>query len=294
MRTTIINVQRMKERGEKFPMVTAYDYTSAQLVDRAGIPIILVGDSLGMVVLGYDTTVQVTLDDMIRHSGAVSRGSANALIVADLPFLTYATPDDALRNAGRLVREGGAQAVKLEGGLQVVDIVHRLVDFGIPVMSHIGLTPQSVHQLGGMRIQGRKAKGARALLEAASALQDAGAFSVVLESVPLELAREVTSRLRIPTIGIGAGPACDGQVLVWHDLLGLYNDFVPRHTRRYAELADTIVDSLGRYATEVREGTFPAPEHASTMDVRELNQAVQTEGNGHSSAPVGEDTARTP
>lgn len=274
MRSTVIDIQRKKERGERFPMVTAYDYTSAQMVDRAGIPLILVGDTLGMVVLGYPTTVPVTMEDMLHHVRAVARGSDRALIVADLPFLSYATVNDALRNAGRLLQEGNAQAVKLEGGQTVAPIVRALVQQGIPVMGHIGLTPQSVNQIGGMRVQGKRAEGARHLIEDALALQEAGAFAIVLELVPSQLAAEITRRLHVPTIGIGAGPECNGQVLVWHDLLGLFQDFVPRHTRRYATLADTITSALQSFAAEVGDGSFPAHEHGSTMEEGELREAV--------------------
>ncbi len=275
MRTTILDIQKMTERGERIPMVTAYDYTSAQIVDRAGIPMILVGDTLGMVVLGYPTTVPVTINDMLHHCKAVVRGSQNALVIGDLPFLTYSSPDDALRHAGRLLQEAGVQAVKLEGGAAFAPTVHRLVEAGIPVMGHLGLTPQSVNQLGGMRVQGRRANQARRLIEDALTLEEAGAFAVVLELVPAELSAEISSRLRAPTIGIGAGPGCDGQVQVWHDILGLYTDFVPRHARRYANLADTIGDALRQYAAEVREEEFPTQEHSSTIKSEELQEALR-------------------
>jgi 3-methyl-2-oxobutanoate hydroxymethyltransferase len=227
-----------------------------------------------MVVLGYPSTIPVTMDDMVRHTRAVARGSEQALIVGDMPFLTYSTPEEAVHNAGRLLQEGGAQAVKLEGGAPVVAAVDRLVASGIPVMGHLGLTPQSVHQFGGMRVQGKRAEAATRLIEDAMALQQAGAFAVVLELVPDQLSEEISRRLRIPTIGIGAGPRCDGQVLVWHDLLGLYTDFVPRHVRRYANLADTMTDALRRFASDVREGDFPSPENSSRMDDRELQAAL--------------------
>jgi 3-methyl-2-oxobutanoate hydroxymethyltransferase len=275
VRTTILDIQKMTERGERIPMVTAYDYTSAQIVDRAGIPMILVGDTLGMVVLGYPTTVPVTINDMLHHCKAVVRGSQNALVIGDLPFLTYSSPDDALRHAGRLLQEAGVQAVKLEGGAAFAPTVHRLVEAGIPVMGHLGLTPQSVNQLGGMRVQGRRANQARRLIEDALTLEEAGAFAVVLELVPAELSAEISSRLRAPTIGIGAGPGCDGQVQVWHDILGLYTDFVPRHARRYANLADTIGDALRQYAAEVREEEFPTQEHSSTIKSEELQEALR-------------------
>lgn len=274
MRTTILDIQKMKQRGERIVMVTAYDYTSAQMVDRAGIPMILVGDTMGMVVFGHSTTVPVLLDEMLPPMRAVVRGSQQALVVGDLPFLTYTNEEQAIRNAGRILQEAGAQAVKLEGGAAVAPIVRRLVELGIPVVAHIGFTPQSVNQLG-IRVQGRRAAQARRLVEDALALQDAGAFALVLELVPAQLARAITQRLRIPTIGIGAGPECDGQVQVWHDLLGLYTDFVPRHARRYAQLAETITAALQSYAADVRSGSFPTSEHGSTMDERELQQALE-------------------
>lgn len=275
MRTTILDIQKMKQRGERIPMITAYDYTSAQIVDRAGVPLILVGDTLGMVVLGYSTTVPVTLDEMLHHTKAVVRGSQKALIVGDLPFLTYTDEEQALHSAGRMLQEAGAQVVKVEGGVEVAPIVHRLVAAGIPVMGHIGLTPQSVNQLGGMRVQGKKASRARQLIEDAQALEAAGAFAIVLELVPAQLARAITDRLTIPTIGIGAGPWCSGQVQVWHDLLGLYTDFVPRHAKRYATLADTISAAVASYAAEVRDGTFPTMEHGSQMDEQELRTTLE-------------------
>lgn len=274
MRTAILDIQRMKQRGEPIPMITAYDYTSAQLVDRAGIPLILVGDSLGMVVLGHSSTVPVTLDDMIHHARAVVRGAQSALVVVDLPFLTYASAEQALHNAGRILQETGAQAVKLEGGAPVAPTVKRLVEAGIPVMGHLGFTPQSVNQIG-MRVQGRQADDARRLIADALALEAAGAFAVVLELVPAPLAQAITERLRIPTIGIGAGPGCAGQVQVWHDILGLYTDFEPRHARRYAALADTIAAALQSYAGEVRAGAFPTAEHSSTMDDAALQAALR-------------------
>lgn len=279
MRKTILDIQRMKARGERITMITSYDYTSAQLVDRAEIPLILVGDTLGMVVLGYPSTVPVTLDEMLHHMKAVTRGSQNALVVGDLPFLSYATEDDAVRNAGRLMQEGSVQAVKLEGGRHMAPTVHRLVDLGIPVMAHIGLTPQSVNQLGGMRVQGKHADDARRLIEDALALEEAGAFALVLELVPAELSREISGRLRIPTIGIGAGPWCDGQVQVWHDLLGLYSDFVPRHTRQYAHLGDIIASALQQYRADVEHGEFPTQEHGSSMKQDELQEALRQLGH---------------
>lgn len=274
MRVTIRDIQKMKARGERIPMITAYDYTSAQIADQAGIPMILVGDSLGMVVLGHSTTLPVTMDDMIYHARAVVRGSQRALVIGDMPFLSYSNVEDAIMNAKRFLQDAGVQAVKLEGGQPIIPIVRRLVDLGIPVMGHLGFTPQSVHQIG-MRVQGRRAAAAQRMLEDALALEEAGAFGMVLELVPIQLAREISARLRVPTIGIGAGPACDGQVQVWHDLLGLYTDFVPRHAKRYAALAETISSALQSYAADVREGAFPTAEHSATMNEQALQEALE-------------------
>ncbi|MCU0492547.1 MAG: 3-methyl-2-oxobutanoate hydroxymethyltransferase [Chloroflexaceae bacterium] len=274
MRTTILDLQKMKGRGERFTMITAYDYTSAQIVDRAAIPVILVGDSLGMVVLGHQSTVPVTLDEMIHHAKAVVRGSQQALIVGDLPFLTYTSVEEALASARRMLQEAGVQAVKLEGGAAVAPIVERLVALGVPVMGHLGFTPQSVNQIG-MRVQGKAAEAARTLLEDALALEAAGAFAIVLELIPTQLASEISKRLRIPTIGIGAGPGCDGQVQVWHDLMGLYTDFVPRHAKRYASLAEQMAQALASYNQEVREGSFPTADHSSSMKAEELAEALK-------------------
>jgi 3-methyl-2-oxobutanoate hydroxymethyltransferase len=273
VRTTIRDIQKMRERDERIPMLTAYDYTSAQMADGAGVPLILVGDSLGMVVLGHSSTVPVTLDEMLHHIRAVVRGSQRALVIGDMPFLTYTSPEQAIRSAGRIMQEAGAQAVKVEGGAAVAPIVSRLVGLGIPVMGHIGFTPQSVNQIG-TRVQGRAASEAGQLIADALALQAAGAFGLVLELVPAPLAQEITARLRIPTIGIGAGAGCSGQVQVWHDLLGLYTDFQPRHAKRYANLAAQIGAALASYVDEVRSGAFPAAEHSATMDEQTLRAAV--------------------
>ena len=263
MRVTISDIKDMKARGEKIPMITAYDYTSARIVDESGIPMILVGDSLGQVMLGYDSTVPVTMDEMIHHTKAVARGSRNALIVGDMPFMSYQTGStDALRNAARFLQEAGAQTVKLEGGVAMASTVQRLVSSGIPVMGHIGLTPQSVNQLGGYKVQGKTLKTAVRVMEDARALETAGAFAIVLECVPESLSKLITNRLSIPTIGIGAGKECDGQVQVFHDMLGMINDFVPKHAKRYASLGDTIAGSLRQYAAEVREQSFPGPDHS--------------------------------
>jgi 3-methyl-2-oxobutanoate hydroxymethyltransferase len=258
------DLQAMKEKGERIVVLTAYDALMARLVSAAGVDVILVGDSLGQVVLGHDSTLPVTLDDMIRHAGAVCRGAPDAFVVVDLPFLTYQVDEDeAVRNAGRVLQETGARAVKVEGGGgRVRSLVARLVETGIPVMGHVGLTPQSVHALGGYRVQGREEEAARRLRSEARELAAAGAFAVVLELLPADLAREITGEIPVPTIGIGAGAACDGQVLVVTDALGLDPDFEPRFVRRYAQLHRTVVEALSRYAEEVRGGRFPAAGHA--------------------------------
>lgn len=248
----------MKQAGTKIAVLTAYDATMARLLDRAGIDVLLVGDSLGMVVLGYENTIPVTLDMMIHHTRAVTRGSSRALVVADMPFLTYQiSEDEAIRSAGRLLQEGGAAAVKLEGGRAVLNVVRRLTDYGIPVMGHLGLTPQSVHALGGFRQQAQDAESAERLVDDARALEEAGAFSMVLESIPPDVACNVTSAVDIPTIGIGAGPHCDGQVLVCYDAFGLNDLAVPSFVRQYAQLAKTVVGATRAYIDEVRSGQFP-------------------------------------
>lgn len=249
-----------KKRGEKIVMLTAYDFSMARVLDGAGIDIVLVGDSLGMVVLGHETTLPVTMDAMVHHAAAVSRGVRRALVIADMPFLScQVSVADAIRNAGRLVREGGAAAVKIEGGKPVLEVVGRLAGAGIPVMGHLGLLPQSVHMLGGYRRQATQEGGVSALVEEALALEAAGAFAVLLESIPSEVAREVTGALRVPTIGIGAGPYCDGQVLVLYDMLGLSQDMAPPFVRKYADLGESIARAAMEYAADVRAGRFPAP-----------------------------------
>ncbi len=272
MRVTIRDLKRMKRDGEKIPMITAYDYTSACLVEKAGIPLILVGDSLGQVVLGYDSTVPVTMDDMVHHIQTVARGTERAHIVGDLPFLSYhVSSSDAIRNAGRILKEGGAQSVKLEGGRSQAETVSRIVESGIPVMGHIGLTPQSVNQLGGYRVQGKNLKAALQLMEDARALEEAGAYAIVLECVPAPLARMISERVKIPTIGIGAGVGCDGQVQVFHDLLGLYQDFTPRHARKYANLGDAIVEATSDYISDVRADLFPTDKESYTLSRKVLD-----------------------
>lgn len=249
-----------KRRGEKIVMLTAYDATMARLLDRAGVDVLLVGDSLGMVIMGCETTLPVMLEAMLHHTRAVSRGANRALVVADMPFLTYqAGIPEAVRNAGRLIQEGGAAAVKVEGGRPVVEAVARLVDVGIPVMGHLGLIPQSVHQLGGFRPQARDEQDAEALLRDAKALESAGAFAVVLESIPARVARAVTAGLSIPTIGIGAGPHCDGQVLVSYDVFGLFEGPLPPFVKQYAFLGETMVAAAKAFAEDVRQGRYPAP-----------------------------------
>ena len=267
MRVSIKDIAEMKQRGEKIPMLTAYDYVTAKLMDEAGIPFILVGDSLGMVMLGYESTIQVTMDDMLHHLKAVVRGTKKALVVGDMPFMSYQVSiSEALHNAGRIIQEGGAQAVKLEGGEAVVGIVKRIVDCGIPVMGHLGLTPQSSYQLGGFKVQGKTSEAAQQLLKDALALQQAGAFSLVLECVPSPMAKLITERLSIPIIGIGAGPDCDGQVQVVSDILGLYTDFVPKHAKRFANLADEIKKAVFSYSSEVKSNNFPTAKQSYAMD----------------------------
>ncbi len=273
MKTTIRHIQQKKERREAIVMLTAYDYTSARLAASAGVDILLVGDSLGMVIQGYETTLPVTLDDIIYHTRAVVRGAPETLVVADMPFMTYqVSPEQALINAGRVMQETGAQAIKLEGGAHMAPTVQRLVQIGIPVMGHIGLTPQSVNQIGGWRVQGRSSTEADRLIADAEALAEAGAFSIVLELVPIELAATITARIPVPTIGIGAGPHCDGQVQVWHDILGLFSDFQPKHARRYADVGAAIRQAVSQYTEDVRARTFPTAAHAThlTADVAAL------------------------
>jgi 3-methyl-2-oxobutanoate hydroxymethyltransferase len=264
---TTATFRARKTAGQRIVVLTAYDTASARLVDSAGVDAVLVGDSLGMTVLGYDSTLPVTMEDMLRHTAAVVRGTERALVIADMPFMSFQiSAEEALRNAGRLMSEAGAGAVKLEGGRSVAAAVSRLVEAGIPVMGHLGLTPQSVHQLGGYRVQGKGAAAAAALLDDCRALQEAGAFAVVLECIPAELAQIASAELEIPTIGIGAGAGCDGEVQVFHDLLGLGGDFVPRHARRYADLGEEIVAAVTAYAADVRSGAFPAEEQTTHMD----------------------------
>lgn len=261
-KVTIQKLKAMKDNGEKISMITAYDYPTALLVDRAGIEIILVGDSLAMTVLGLETTVPITMEEMIHHIRPVVRGAKNPMIVGDMPFGSYnESREQAIRNATRLMKEGGCDAIKLEGGAEVAETVKAIVDAGIPVMGHIGLTPQTISQLGGFKVQGKNLESAKALMEDARALEEAGAFSIVLECVPEELGKAITQKLSIPTIGIGAGRYTDGQVLVFHDLVGLFERFTPKFVKRYANLGEEIVKALEVYKQEVKEKKFPQQEH---------------------------------
>jgi 3-methyl-2-oxobutanoate hydroxymethyltransferase len=276
-RTTIQDLARLHAAGERIPVLTAYDHPSARLAETAGVRVLLVGDSLGMVVHGETTTLPVTLEDMVRASRSVVRGAPQSLVITDLPFLSYATEERALHAAGRAMQEAGVQAVKLEGGAPILPIVRRLAELGVPVMGHLGFTPQSQHQIG-LRVQASQAATARQLIADALALEAAGAFAVVLELVPAPLAAHVTERLGIPTIGIGAGPGCSGQVQVWHDLLGLYGDKPPRHARRYADVGATITTALAAYVQDVRDGRFPTDAQAAAMDAAELSAATRPDG----------------
>jgi 3-methyl-2-oxobutanoate hydroxymethyltransferase len=294
-RVTVADLRAMKRRGERIVMLTAYDYPTARLIDEAGIPAILVGDSLGNTILGYETTIPVTLEQMLHHTKAVTRATRRALVIADMPFLTFQiSPEEALRNAGRLVQEGGAHAVKLEGGGPIVETVSRLVRAGIPVMGHLGLTPQAVHTLGRFRLQARTADAVRQLFADAIALERAGAFAIVLELVPAPVARAVSQLLEIPTIGIGAGPGCDGQVQVLTDLLHLLPGPLPRHARAYTDLATIVSDAIRRYAEDVRSGTFPSESESfglpreldlDTVAAMAAEFAAQRGGDEHAPLP---------
>jgi 3-methyl-2-oxobutanoate hydroxymethyltransferase len=282
-RTTVDDIARLYADGTRIAMLTAYDYPTAKLLDEAGIPMLLVGDSLGQVILGYETTVRVTMAEMVHHTKAVVRGTQRALIVADMPFLSYATAEEAVENAGIFLREAGAQAVKVEGGVRSGRIIEALVRAGVPVMGHIGLTPQSINTIGKVRVQGKSRDQARSLIADALAVQEAGAFSMVLELVPEQLAAAITERLRIPTIGIGAGPGCSGQVQIITDLIGL-GDFIPRHARPYAKVRDTIREAATGYLTDVTAGTFPGPEQTVRMDDAVLDEVL---GRGASDQATG-------
>ena len=262
MKNTAATFAAAKAKGEKLSMLTAYDYSTAKLEDESGINGILVGDSLGNVVLGYEDTVSVTMEDMIHHGAAVARGTKNALVVVDMPFMSYeVTVEEAVRNAGRLMKEGRAGAVKLEGGVRVAEQIRAIVKAGIPVMGHIGLTPQSINVFGGFKVQGKSEEAARALLADAKAVEEAGAFAVVIEAVPAALAQMITDAVSIPTIGIGAGAGCDGQILVYQDMLGMFSDFTPKFVKRYANVGEVMREAFANYAAEVASGAFPTVEH---------------------------------
>lgn len=267
MKNTVVTFQQAKEKGEKLTMLTAYDYSTAKLEDEAGVNSILVGDSLGNVMLGYEDTISVTMEDMIHHGAAVARGVKNALVIIDMPFMSYQTSVyDAVVNAGRLMKEGRADAVKLEGGVEVCPQIRAIVDAGIPVCAHVGLTPQSINAFGGFKVQGKSEAAAKKVLEDAKAIEEAGAFAVVLEGIPKKLGDLITRELRIPTIGIGAGNGCDGQVLVYQDLLGMFSDFTPKFVKRYAELGEIMKDAFRSYIEEVGSGAFPSEEHEYKID----------------------------
>jgi len=273
---TIQELQGMKRQGRKIRMITAYDYPMATLVDRSPMEMILVGDSLGMVVLGYESTVPVTMEEMIHHTRAVMRGAHNTFVVADLPFMSYqVSVPEAIRNAGRLLKEGGADAVKLEGGESMLPVVRAMVSAGIPVMGHLGLTPQTATMLGGLKAQARDAAAARTLLKDARLLVESGVFSLVLEAIPAQLGELVTKELSVPTIGIGAGPGCDGQVLVLYDMLGLFQRFLPKFVKRYANLGESIATALEQYCQEVESEAFPAAEHCFNMKREELAKLLE-------------------
>ncbi len=276
-RLSVVDIGRLYADGVRIATITAYDYPTAALVDEAGIPLILVGDSLAQVILGYDTTVRVSMEEMIHHTKAVVRGTARALIVADMPFLSYSNAEDALANAGRFLREAGAQAVKIEGGVRSARTIEALVRAGIPVMGHIGLTPQAINTLGRVRVQGKSRAQARSLLADALAVQEAGAFAVVLELVPGQLAQAITDRLHIPTIGIGAGAGCSGQIQVINDTLG-WGAWVPKHARKYADLRMTILDAVAQYRADVEAGTFPGEDETVLMDPAVLDEVLGRSG----------------
>ncbi len=267
MRITINQIRDMKQKGEKITMLTAYDYSTAKIVDEVGIPLILVGDSLGMVVLGYETPIPVTMEDMLHHTKAVVRGTKQTMVIGDMPFMTYhISVDDALKNAARFIQEAGAQAIKLEGGVTVAEKVRRIVECGIPVMGHIGLTPQSIHQFGGFKVQGITPEAAVKMLKDAQALEEAGVFAIVLETVPIPLATLITQKISVPTIGIGAGIGCDGQVQVINDILGSFADFVPKHAKQYVRLTDIIRTAVTAYYDEVKASSFPTDQQSISMD----------------------------
>lgn len=267
MKNTVVTFQKAKAEGRKLTMLTAYDYSTAKLEDEAGVDSILVGDSLGNVILGYEDTLAVTMEDMIHHGAAVARGAKDALVVIDMPFMSYqVSVEEAVRNAGRLIKEGHGAAVKLEGGEEVCPQIRAIVNAGIPVMGHLGLTPQSIHAFGGFKVQGKTEAAAKKLIEQAKKVQEAGAFSIVLEAVPSKLAALITKQLDVPTIGIGAGNGCDGQVIVYQDMLGMFSDFTPKFVKRYANVGEVMKDAFRGYIEEVQSGAFPAKENEYTVD----------------------------
>jgi 3-methyl-2-oxobutanoate hydroxymethyltransferase len=292
-RLSVVDIAKLHADGTPIPTITAYDFPTAALVDEVGIPLILVGDSLAQVVLGYDTTVRVSMDEMLHHTKAVVRGTKRAMVVADMPFLSYATPDDAVANAGRFLREGGAQAVKVEGGVRSARTIEAVVRSGIPVMAHIGLTPQAINAIGRVRVQGKSRDQARSLLADALAVQEAGAFAVVLELVPGQLAQAITQRLRIPTIGIGAGAGCSGQIQVINDTLG-WGDWTPKHARKYADLRSTVLDAVKSYRADVEAGAFPGEAETVLMDPGVLDEVLGRSSEDRASAGTGGELAGIP
>jgi 3-methyl-2-oxobutanoate hydroxymethyltransferase len=289
-RLSVVDIAKLYADGQRIATITAYDFPTAALVDEAGIPLILVGDSLAQVLLGYDTTVRVTMEEMLHHTKAVVRGSKRALVVGDMPFLSYNTPDEAVHNGGRFLREGGAQAVKVEGGVRSARIIEALVKAGIPVMGHIGLTPQAINTIGKVRVQGKSKEQARSLLADALAVQEAGAFAIVLELVPGQLAEAITQRLKIPTIGIGAGAGCSGQIQVITDTLG-WGDWVPKHARKYADLHGTVLEAVKSYRADVEQGTFPGEAETVLMDPEVLDEVL---GRSADDSPSREPLAGIP
>ncbi|KUO41676.1 MAG: 3-methyl-2-oxobutanoate hydroxymethyltransferase [Hadesarchaea archaeon DG-33-1] len=275
-KVTTITLRELKTRGERITMLAAYDYPTARMIDEAGIDAILVGDSLGNVILGYRDTLAVTMDEIVHHTKAVARGTKNALVIGDMPFLSYqASTEDAIRNAGRLIKEGQAEAVKVEGGRSVIDKVEAIIGAGIPVMGHLGLTPQWIHQFGGFKVRGKTVDAARSIVDDARMLEKAGVFSIVLECMPWQLARMITEKVEAPTIGIGAGPYCDGQVLVVHDLLGLSGGFAPKFVKKYAQLGSVAAKALATFKQEVKSGKFPSLKHSYEMKGEELKKLIK-------------------
>lgn len=273
MKNTVSTLLSQKQNGDKITMLTSYDYSTAKLIDEAGVNTILVGDSLGTVILGYEDTLPVTMEDMIHHTRAVTRGAKNALVIADMPFMSYQTSVcDAVKNAGRLIKEGGAQAVKLEGGAAVKEQIKAIVNASIPVVGHIGLTPQSINAFGGFKVQGKSEESARKIIEDAKIIEEAGAFMLVMECVPERLAKIITESVNIPTIGIGAGKYCDGQVLVYQDMLGMFTDFVPKFVKKYADVGEIMKNAFSEYIKEVKSGAFPAEEHTFKIDDKVINK----------------------